>query len=765
MTQTPFFPYGRQPDIAKLKATLTTLPRPYLLRGPSGIGKTEVIHALLAELRHEAELFTLSHTIASPAHDLNHVVDDLTRQLLSSSLLPRIDPRDIAEKVVQVAKDSTWAIATAMLLNLADRILPGAQQVATNIANGVSDELAKVFPSSMIERLQQNVTQDLLVGFLNILAALNDLGLSGVILLDQAESSSDAVREAILGMAIQIPDKWSILMTVNDEIPEGIDLLDKLWPRLAYAQAIQITLRPLDVNALEKWCVQERGATPSLMELESIISNCQGRPLLLREWVHGASTEAEIDNIWQRLGPYYQRRLSALSPPARTLIRTLALLPEQSVFSLSMIARLSHSPSHTQAFELVEELMNSQFVDSTPHQDSYRFVHDITRRQVLAVTPQAVMKESAEELLDALRPIRQQQAEPQRLYALAILEYIAEKYDDFLKDALPVATRLLASGSYAPALELYKACISLDTGKLPATAEFEARLGMSAVLYSTGYYREGLEVIKGSEAWPNLAGARGLLAQGRLMLRLSRFRDAHDYFDRARQRFLVASNTEGVLQCDKENVTVLRDLGMYEEAVRKAEIVLAGAKEHNVSTDTLASCYRAVARSLAFTGPLDQAISAADEALSIAHEVGSASDAGNARLANAEAYRLAGQPSDAIDNYKAAAETALTLGNRDSYLWSMLGLSDCYFMLGEISAAAQMLTPVSDTVKFASDRYPLVYLHWKLSDLSIAQRTGEDVGNEFQLVIQAYKALGVAWPERYVSRLAIDATPLPKLFG
>jgi tetratricopeptide (TPR) repeat protein len=613
----------------------------------------------------------------------------------------------------------------------------------------------------MLKRLRGNITQDLLAGLINILAAIEASGTSGIIIIDQIENASEAVQEALLGLAVQLPPRWNILIAVNDEVTEGVDYLNTFWPRLAYSNAAQNALKPLDIRAIERWCLDERGSVPSTLELRSVLANCQGRPLLLREWVSGASTEAEIANIWQRLGPYYQKRLNALGREARALIRSLALLPAQSQFPLPLITKILGANSSSQAFETVEELINAQFLEEDAEEtDSYRFVHDVTKRQVAKSTPRAVAKEAAGKVVVALRELEPERLDAQHLYTLATLEYQAGDYDQFVADALPAATSLLSDGSYAPALELYHSCFSLEPALLDSSAEVAARLGMAATLHATGYYHEGLQLIQESTSWPLPHRAQAMLWEARLLLRLDQFHDARSMVAQARYAFEGFGDREGVIQCDKEDVTLLRDLGRYSEAVDKSLDLVSHAEQNLVSTKVLGSCYRALARSLAFTGPTERALEAGNRALQLGVESHSPSDVGNARLSLGEAYRLGRRPNLAIPEYEAAADIALSVGNRDSYLWSMLGLSDAHLLLGELPLAQDILTPIEDIVKPKPDRYPLEYLHWQLSHLCICHLLGTQDLDGLLATVRAYDELGVIWPGYYLSAL-MEAQRLP----
>ena len=759
--------YGRDPDLAQLHALLSKRREIVILRGPSGIGKSELLRAFHSDfLTGNDDVICLLHSIDAPAQSLNFLIDDLASQLLSSPVLPRLDLSVFARAVVTVARDSTWSVASAALLNIVDRVIPGSRETLLSLREKVAAEVAQVAPPAMIEKLQDALPQDMLAGFLNIISALDSAGTRGVVLIDQAEAASDSVREALLGISVQLPSGWSIVLAINDELPEGIEFYEKTWPRLAYQGARQVVLKPLSIEALERWCLLEKGSAPGRLELESIIENCQGRPLLLREWVSGLSEEAEISAIWQRLGPYYQNRLNALTPAARNLVRALSLLPAPAAFSLELIKRIADVQSNTAAFEIVEELVRAQFLEAAQN-EIYRFVHDITKRQVRVNTPPSVLRESAMQVVMALRQTQlgvSSRQDTQLGYALALLEHQAGLYQEFVSDALPVAADLVSQGSYTSAIELYRACLSLENADMVIQAEMQAKIGLAAALHATGYYYEGLSFLTIAETWTGLQRANALLIKGRLLLRLDRYSEARSTLRQAREFYAELNSPYGIIQADKEEITVLRDLGHYSEAVQKSFDLVRRAESQAESKDLLGSCYRALARSLAFTGPKEDAITAGEHALELAVASGSTTNVGNANLALGEAHRLGGAPTDAVTFYNVAAQIGLAIGNRDSYMWAILGMSDCHFLLHDLNTARQVLVPIGEILRSRPDQHPLEYLHWRLSELTISLIEGADVRDEFSQIVAKYGNLGVVWPEEYFSTLTSGASLLPKRF-
>ena len=156
--------FGRKSYLTDLEAQIRQRrTRSILLRGPSGIGKSGILREEHEESVSVGLEICLLHTVESSAHTVDHIVDDLASQIMSSELLPRIDHRQLARSIVKVARDKTWSIASASLLEVADHALPGSKAIAKTIADNVSDELGQTAPGAMLERLRSNTSPDLVV--------------------------------------------------------------------------------------------------------------------------------------------------------------------------------------------------------------------------------------------------------------------------------------------------------------------------------------------------------------------------------------------------------------------------------------------------------------------------------------------------------------------------------------------------------------------------------------------------------------------------
>jgi hypothetical protein len=114
---------------------------------------------------------------------------------------------------------------------------------------------------------------------------------------------------------------------------------------------------------------------------------------------------------------------------------------------------------------------------------------------------------------------------------------------------------------------------------------------------------------------------------------------------------------------------------------------------------------------------------------------------------------------EAIVNYEKAIWIAETIANRDSFLWSSLGLADALLLKGELARAKQALEPVGEIVRNASSHYPLENLHWQLSTATVGYINRELSDTDLKAAAAQYQSLRITWPEAYVRAVLTDGKP------
>ncbi len=768
---TPWPIFGRDSEWRQLE-TFVRDPtvKAVLVLGPAGVGKSEFLRAAHSRLAPNASLIVVHHEIESRAESSGQLLQNLAGQILSSQNLPRTDPLAIADGILKAAKDHTWAIGAAILIDAASAVAPNLKSTFESISRRVDEEVKSQSISGELQRLKEREQPDLLAGFLAVLRSVSEQGVGGVVLIDRAEASTDSHEDALNALATNMPAGWTLVLAVNDELPEGIAFAKRSWPQVAYQGGQTLQLSNLDEESVREWYWNVRHQEPNPEELQRVTRWCEGRPLMLKDWITGSATAASLRDVWKRLGPYYETRILALPENLRKLLRTLALLPSGTVFQISLISELL-GVGAADAYEAAELLRSENFLICIDEElGFYRLVHDVTRMQVTVRTPKPVRGELADRLDRVLssHPLDQLLASSARGvdYTLAQVYFDAGVSEKFRIHALPAARELVNSASVVAAGDLYGGLLELSSGLMGEDEAEEASLGLAEALLLTGQYRRGLAVIRSRGAWSAKRHPDARLLAAKLMLRLSDYSTALDDLAAAEHDYKLAGRWQGAVSARKERVTILRDLGRYDQAVTEAHALLQDldvADSQGEFRHLRASCLRALARSLAFTGPFEDGLLAVGEARRLAIETGNQADLGNADLAEGELRRLQGYPLEARTCYRSAADRAREIGNRDSLLWSLLGDSDCAFLLGDLAAAEQGLSEVREMVEPDPTRHPLEFLHLRLSEMAVRVKRGfKPPQADLEWLLASYHELGVPWPDAYLRALLAQDPPQPK---
>ncbi|MDI9639544.1 tetratricopeptide repeat protein [Geitlerinema splendidum] len=631
----------------------------------------------------------------------------------------------------------------------------------------IDTDESSLYNSFLREELLRINDNEFLAYFLKIIEVLNANNILGAIFLDRIEAGSDFVWASSIALATKLPKKWGFLLAVNDEIPQGLNTIAQVWPPMAYSGVQQICLSKLDITAFEAWANDVKGKCPPLEELQQILKNCDGRPLFLRDWIIGVSIEKK--SIVNRLGAYYENRIRTLSHEARNLLRLLSILPNRSFFSFEFCDALLNLKNYIKTYEILNELEEKFFLERSPeNSDSYRFIHDLTQEYISKQLPSKVLMEGAKNILDTFDICDINNEDPVHLYTLLYLSYCAGKKEKIEKLAFLTAKKLNHSGAYNLARQTYE--LYLEVTKHSEKSEFliEATIGVISELYNTGHYEDALQQLfqlKRNNI-PSDFIAEITLMHGKILVRINQYQDAILKLKLAGNLYQNNGNLDGQIKANKEINTILRDVGRYKKAVSLALVLVRRADKDNLSLLIRASCYRGLARSLAFFPKrITQAINTAQQALDIAKAENSIPAIGNAHLAFGEVYRHSKRCDEAIEHYRLAIDIAEKTANRDSFLWSALGLADALVLLGKYEDSQRIINQVGEIVEKAALRYPLEHLHWKLSHFTLEYLRGMIDEKILKMSANEYSTLGINWPHKYISTVInSNSVIIPKSF-
>ncbi len=720
-----------------------------LVEGPRGIGKTAFLRHLSDELKaQQPHLPALYHEIASGANSVEVVLGRLAADLIQQLSLPSTGLDRLRESLNAVAWNNASRLSLALLLDAAKGLAPELTATVEALSEVGRDALAGGSISAIAEGIAKRGTGDSLMGFLNLMRSLSDAGLAGTLLIDRVEAASPEVREVVRKIAAEAPGAWNAVLSVNNETDAGAHAIDDLWPDLAYQEFERRSMPRLNEADLAEWLRHKDQPVPEVAELSTIVRYCDGRPLFLRDWVAGLEAETVGESLITRLGPFYHRRFRALSDEAKEVLTALAILPTRAHVQFSFIQKLLPEKSAVQVNAVIDELKSVNFVEEGGA--PYRIVHETTALVLAKELPQEVVKECAAKALDAVSEETLQGERSDLAFVRTRLASLAG--NDELVAALGVEAgkHLISAGSLSAATESFDAAVGAAEriGRVDSIAK--ARLGLSEILLHTGSYARALEEL---DDLPD--SAQVLLLRARALVRLNRYPEAEEVLSNFRIKEDADPDLSNLL-AEKERNTILRDLGRYQEAEAQAEELVALARGlPNLPRETLATCLRASARSLALAGNTDRSLSLAQEAFRLGEDLGSSRDIGSALLARAEALRHGGRYSDAADAYNDSLRIGIETLNRDLELWSALGLVNSRALDGDVEMARRVLdVHTRPLVAGAADRHPLEHLHWRFSQLILRVLRDEDlIDAEAEEIISAYETLGIAWPRSYMADL------------
>jgi DNA-binding CsgD family transcriptional regulator len=303
---------------------------------------------------------------------------------------------------------------------------------------------------------------------------------------------------------------------------------DYLFGQLEKDGAARLTMAPLDQDAVAAMFTDAFGAPPD-RALADLARGAAGNPSLVAELIGGLRDEHAVQvtgglavlasaRLPQRIHRLAQRRLDGLSPPARHLLVTAAVLGPE--FRLEDAAEMLGETPAT-LLSAVQEAMDAAIMTAAEH--AFTFRHPLLRRAVGEMIPRPARKalhrqygemllnrgesaaRAASHLLQAAYPgdpvslagLDQAAAQTLRTapptaadLALRALELTPPADPDAVSRAVAAAEALTAAGRLDQAARIADDMLARP---LPPTAEDRLRCALSSVLCASGRARDAAD--------------------------------------------------------------------------------------------------------------------------------------------------------------------------------------------------------------------------------------------------------------------------------
>lgn len=733
-----------------------------VIAGPSGIGKSEFQRSLRLHTRlKDSQCACAYYEIGSApgaAQDIlsgNRFLATLLNQLLFDVLINCSKAREALDAMLAGHGGTSFVQTVVQLLSVLSPEF------------SISPTLLDIqLPSGRDQIVKRTTVDDLLAGFLSIIDTLAACGVSGVILLDRVEYATEGIQRIATVLATELPGSWGCVLAVNDETAEGAASLRTLLPPIKYHGGELVQVPPMTSAAVTLWYETVRKTTADSDALETVVRNCQGRPLLIADWVNGfVTTEHTASLVGHRLNAYYDQRLSALPGDAQWLLYRLSLLPALARVSVEFCQILleAYNPHITldNAWGILRQLDSKGFLSklgAAGIDASFTLIHEATRNQVRSLLPGDVARQASAEILAAIEQRPEVLAPVLAAFTKLTLAEVAQRHEEIRATGLATANSLMKLEAYGPALEVFGLTLRLvdrDHGDYP-----HLLCGRADLRIKMGLYSDAILDLTRAESVPISVPiqARIDLLRGEALTRLNRYEEAKTCLARAGNAFNSFGDLEGEIRVGTRINTILRDMGLYAEAVTHADQLVIRAVDA-ATPSSVGDCFRALARSLALLSDCEGSLTAGRKALAIAQAANSIRAEGNAKLALGEAFRHGRRYAEALPEYRCAVAIADRIGNTDSLLWSLLGLSDALLLSGKIEEAVAILSRAEEFVESAPARYPLEHLHWRFSTECLEFLNHAATPHDLEQTAALYRLIGIHWPRQYVQNLLANGAP------
>ncbi|MBU1801524.1 MAG: ATP-binding protein [Actinobacteria bacterium] len=258
-------PYGRRLELEEIKRLHSRL---ILVTGDGGVGKSELLRAVGAELRSSNSAVCSGEPVRLPHRPgaLQQALFESLAQTLSefderTSLLERWGDlvTSAAGKVAQARLKGMVAGAGRMMLGM---VRARAGEEAAELASELASAISKEDLDRLEHRVAAQADSDVLATFCALAQEVCELvDQPVVLLLDGAERLAEDDFRLLLDLAEQMPSGLHVVVThstaMADQV-ERVQRLDRLDADCGGTNPVQhVGLRPLDELALQSWVVAE----------------------------------------------------------------------------------------------------------------------------------------------------------------------------------------------------------------------------------------------------------------------------------------------------------------------------------------------------------------------------------------------------------------------------------------------------------------------------------------------------------------------------
>jgi tetratricopeptide (TPR) repeat protein len=707
--------------------------RVFALEGISGVGKSAALACAVE---------ALGSRKYCPAN-LN-AADYLSEDMAIAAIYNQLKdfPQD-PEAVVQALGKRVGANAPKVLRAFAGAVAADMVKLVTDKAANTTDVLQKLIAGDLgtspvgdlLDQLEQSNKRTFLTYFLGALA---DAGTRIVLAIDAVDETN--LHEFIRFLISAKPESLVLLLAHNVEEGDNVRW-DTITAVVRAKQGLVLPVDPLGHPAVAEWFHRELGRWPTDTELDTLMKQTDGRPYSLQRAFDAIRTGGVA--VDADFAGYYLNRRRAMAGDTRTVAELLAVIPRDASVTRDALAVAAAKLGIADIGPSIDKLDQDRWLKQTA--SSLALAHALARDTWLEGLSGPRKAHLASGWLEAYNQYKAGQLTGQE--AAAIIPVIVNPLIQSLPAAeiAEIASALLGAGQVEVGLELVDSGWKFQAGAKGGEDMVQQALLAAKTRLELGRYNEVDEPLAQAERSTNPeTQVEALLLRMKLALRRNTY---SLLWVLAEQLERIAPDPGHYAEGQATLNVAYRDILDY-DGIRETTDKLIKLRDSLAPTKQM-SIDRSIARAQAKLGDLDAALSAAERAVEAASELGTARDLGNAHLARGEVHRYRGEFPAAFEDYRVAEELGRGMGNRDSQLWSLLGIAAAQIESGEPDAAQLPLDQVTAMLAEPGYVHPIESAHLQLLRVLAGASAGE-VGS----LVQAYESLGIRWPRAILERHA-----------
>lgn len=621
--------------------------------GEPGIGKTRLVHALLAGLDVESYLIHCDEYEAlTPYWPF--------RELFESALhLPVGDRSGQALHDAVAACDPSQLVWLPLLAKVVDIEVPSTPEV-----------------DAIDDRFRQAKLQEVAAQFLA--AALPELM---VLVFEDVHHMDEASAGLLHRLCAEASGRSHLIIVTRRDVPDGF---------VPESPVLSMRPEPLDEAAAAK-LAKLIGATEQLPRsvIEALAQRAGGNPLFLQGLLQAAIAGETVEALPDTVEALITSELDRLPGPERTALRYASVLGMR--FERGALRTLLGSRELPMTTDAVQRM--AAFV--RPDGDSFRFVHQLVRDTAYETLPfrtRRVLHGAAGDLLEA------QATEPDEIAEVLSLHFShAERPDKAWHYSRIGGERAARKYAYVQAEELFARAVraARHVGDIPVDDLVATNISLGEARFRIGRQRDALEpygTARRALSDDPATAALLLRREAEIEFRLARFSEALRKLTRGLR---MLSETDQAHQAARSRIEAFyastrQAQGRYRDALEWACRAEADARSSG-DPAALAEALQAVFGAQAMLGDASHAASA-QEAVGLYERLGDR--AGQSRALNNLAMLawLDGRGVEALDMFRRAQRLAADAGDAVKAAMFEYNVGDVLLRIGRAAEARQLFT-------------------------------------------------------------------------